>query len=62
MPIRGGQSLIEHMRADQRMREIPVCVVSAEHADAPAGTVAVGKPFDLRELRDALRIALREEE
>ena len=59
MPIRSGQSLIKHIRADQRTQTIPVCVVSAESAAAPDGTVAVPKPFELRELRDAVRIALR---
>lgn len=55
MPIRDGQSLIEHLRGDRRTRQVPVCVVSANHAAAPKGACFVPKPFELSELRDAIR-------
>lgn len=58
MPIRGGHSLIQHMRSHDRTHGIPVCVVSAESAAAPNGTIAVAKPFGVNELREALRRAV----
>jgi CheY-like chemotaxis protein len=59
MPIRTGHSLIEHLRHDESTQDVPVCVVSADAAAAPKGTLAVSKPFEIAELRDALRRALR---
>jgi CheY-like chemotaxis protein len=58
MPIRGGLSLIEHIRHDERTQTLPVCVVSADASAAPQGTLFVAKPFAVSELRDALRRAL----
>jgi CheY-like chemotaxis protein len=58
MPLRSGYSLIEHLRRDERTQGVPVCVVSADAATAPAGTIAVQKPFALTELRELLRRAL----
>jgi DNA-binding NtrC family response regulator len=59
MPMRTGYSLIAHMRGQERMRGIPVCVVSADTTAAPQGTFAIRKPFELGELRDTVRRALR---
>jgi len=59
MPVRTGHSLIERLRRDERTHHIPVCVVSADVSAAPEGTLAVRKPFELTELRAALRRALR---
>jgi CheY-like chemotaxis protein len=57
MPMRSGHSLIEYLRRNDETRRIPVCVVSADPAAAPEGTVAVRKPFELTDLREALRRA-----
>jgi CheY-like chemotaxis protein len=59
MPVRSGHSLIERIRRDERTQDIPVCVVSADASGAPVGTLVVKKPFELLELRDALRRVLR---
>jgi CheY-like chemotaxis protein len=61
MPMRNGHRLIEYMRTTERTHQIPVCVVSAQSESAPIGTFAVAKPFELRELQEALRQALRRE-
>ena len=58
MPIRDGASLIARLRGNQRTRKIPICVVSADSTTAPVGTVSLRKPFELSELRDAVRRAL----
>ena len=55
MPIRGGRDLVKRMRSDERTRDVPICVVSAEHDGAPEGTLALRKPFELNDLREAVR-------
>ncbi len=61
MPFRSGQSLIEHLRRGERTHCVPVCVVSADASTAPKGALVVRKPFEVEELRGALRRVLRRE-
>ena len=51
MPLMTGWALHEAMRADPRLRDVPVCVVSAVAAQAPRDATAVlDKPVEVPRL------------
>jgi CheY-like chemotaxis protein len=55
MPIMTGWALHAAMREDQRLRDIPVCVVSAVPSHAPAEAQCVlEKPVQVTQLLEAI--------
>jgi two-component system, chemotaxis family, chemotaxis protein CheY len=61
MPIMSGMKLVERMRDDERLREMPVVIVSTEGSDTrieqlmQSGALAfVRKPFRPEQIRDVL--------
>ena len=58
MPMRDGHGLIAWLRRDERTRSVPVCVVSAQATEAPDGTIRIGKPFEVTDIRAASQQAL----
>ena len=56
MPLVDGWQVVEEMRRDPELADIPVCIVSAQAALAPAATVAVlSKPVSLQGLLGVVR-------
>jgi two-component system phosphate regulon response regulator PhoB len=62
MPGRSGFDVLQEMRADERLRDVPVVVMSAwQSAEDTEGALAAGadsfvsKPFQPEELLDAVR-------
>lgn len=66
MPILGGRELVREMRADVRLRAVPVVLMSGavptKGALPPQGDyqACIGKPFALQELLSAVQAALGE--
>ncbi len=50
LPVMTGWALHEAMQADAELRDVPVCVVSAVAAQAPAGVVVLEKPVAVPDL------------
>ncbi len=58
MPVMSGWEFLEHVREDERLRNIPIVVVTAagEPRDAPEGAMRVlRKPLDLEALLGLVR-------
>ena len=55
MPGIVGQELLEYLRADDQLAEIPVAIVSASPQLAPRGYKVFSKPLQLGPLLDFLR-------
>lgn len=65
LPDMSGTELVQYMREDSVLEEIPFMLISSEHSDyyleplRQAGVVAIlSKPFDLKDLEKALYTAL----
>ena len=57
MPVMSGRELVERLRADPRTASIPIVVVSANSSSvATAADLALGKPFEPRELLAAATV------
>ncbi len=61
MPIMGGVEMIERIRADQNLNQIPIVVISTDGSDErmsrlqKSGISAhLGKPFQPQEIRDVV--------
>ena len=53
MPVMNGWQFIEQVRTRQDLARIPIVVITAHHG--PPGYRTLKKPFDLTELRQAVR-------
>ena len=60
MPVRCGRQLLERMHMCQRLRRVPVCILTADPGMAPPGVPILRKPFDVRELRRTVRMMIVE--
>jgi CheY-like chemotaxis protein len=55
MPVMSGWALTKAMRADERLRQVPICIVSAVTAQAPAEVQHVlRKPIQVGKLLDTV--------
>src|SRR5688500_1810144 len=56
MPVLDGWQLVERMREDPELKDIPICVLSAMASQPPPGMQCVlGKPVQLLRLLTAVR-------
>ncbi|MGH2734735.1 MAG: hybrid sensor histidine kinase/response regulator [Actinomycetota bacterium] len=59
MPVMNGRELIEHLRSDPELVEIPILVVSSNsRPHVPGADAAIAKPFLPEEVLDAVRALL----
>lgn len=60
MPVMNGEEMIDHMRANPEMRDLPVVVVSTEGSETriarleEKGVVFIHKPFEAETIRDTM--------
>jgi two-component system chemotaxis response regulator CheY len=60
MPVMTGEEMIDHMRANPEMRDLPVVVVSTEGSETriarleEKGVVFIHKPFEAETIRDTM--------
>ena len=59
MPVMSGWEVISAMRQDERLRSVPVIVISAE-AHPPADVPVIRKPFHPEHLLDVMHRVLKE--
>jgi DNA-binding response OmpR family regulator len=66
MPIMSGHEMLEHLRADPALKDIPVIMLTARceaHDIATASSLGVSdyitKPFDFTQLMDRIRAVLQ---
>jgi two-component system, sensor histidine kinase and response regulator len=55
MPVMDGVTFYHRMQAEERFKTVPVVVSTSDPSRAPAGTVIVRKPIDLRMLSRIVR-------
>src|SRR4051812_3787930 len=55
MPVVDGNEVYLRMKADPRWEPIPVIVSTSDPARAPAGSLVLKKPFDVRRLLDLVK-------
>ena len=60
MPVMNGEEMIDHLRANPEMKDLPVVVVSTEGSETriarleAKGVVFIRKPFQAETIRDAI--------
>ncbi|MBI2941539.1 MAG: response regulator [Chloroflexi bacterium] len=62
LPGMDGQEILDHLDADEELRQVPVVVISAfahELRRTDQVVAVMGKPFDLQQLFDAVAGAVR---
>jgi len=65
MPVMNGEEMIDHMRANPEMRDLPVVVVSTEGSETriarleEKGVVFIHKPFEAETIRDTIITLLK---
>ncbi len=65
MPVMNGEEMIDRMRANPEMREMPVVVVSTEGSETriarleKKGVVFIHKPFEAETIRDTIMALLK---
>ena len=65
MPVMNGEEMIDRMRENPEMQDIPVVVVSTEGSQtridrlAEKGAVFIHKPFEAETIRDTIRHLLK---
>lgn len=55
MPIMSGWEVIEALREDGRLRQIPIAICTSSPEDAPAGFPIIAKPVDLEQMLGIIR-------
>jgi CheY-like chemotaxis protein len=57
MPIMSGWEVIDTLRRQQRLNQVPIVICTSAPDDAPRGFPVVPKPVELAEIVEAIRAA-----